>query len=100
YRWDDVCHVDNRILDRIPDGPAMVRAEKPPGERGVLDRLAGRLNGILVQGSGHEVYLLERGTKRHIATEQTFARMRFNWENVCRLDDRILCSIPSGPFIG
>lgn len=100
YRWEDVCHVDDRILARIPSGPAIIRPEGRTGEYGKLDRLAGRLNGILVQGSGEEVYLLERGLKRHIATEQAFARMRFNWEHVCRLDDRILCSIPSGPFIG
>lgn len=100
YRWEDVCDVDDRILDRIPNGPPIVRAGKRTGKREVRERLAGRLNGFLVQGSGHAVYLLERGLKRHIATEQTFARMRFNWENVCRLDDRILCSIPSGTFIG
>lgn len=99
-RWEDVCVVDDRILARIPDGPAITDPGKRVVETGMEDRLAGRLNGILVQGGGSAVYLLDRGLKRHIATEQTFARMRFDWMNVCRLDDRILSRIPSGPFIG
>jgi len=100
FHWEDVCHVDDRILARIPSGPAIFRPEGVGRERGDRDGLARRMNGLLVQGSGPEVYLLERGLKRHIATEQTFARMRFDWERVCRLDDRILRCIPSGPFIG
>jgi len=100
WRWDDVCRVDDRILARIPSGHPIILPEGGGRESGNRDLLAGRLNGILVQGSGREVYLLEKGLKRHIATEQTFARMRFSWEHVCRLDDRILRAIPSGPYIG
>jgi hypothetical protein len=100
FRWEDVCLVDDRILARIPTGPAIFRPDGLGRERGDRDVLAGRMNGLLVQGSGPEVYLLDRGLKRHIASEQAFARMRFDWERVCRLDDRILRCIPSGPFIG
>lgn len=99
YRWEDVCLADDRILARLPSGPPIFQPDAGGLACGHSDHLAGRLHGFLVQGSGHAVYLLERGFKRHIATEHAFARMRFAWENVCRLDDRILCAIPSGPFL-
>lgn len=98
FNWEHVCFVDDRIVNRIPTAAAITGGYKPPRNRTNPRGARIDLNDILVKGSGEEVYRLARGLKHHISSLQVFSRMKLDWSHVCRLDDRILCSIPSGPF--
>jgi hypothetical protein len=52
--------------------------------------------GSLVKGNGPEVYLIEKGARRHIMNEETFRAMGFRWESVRMLPDSQVGRIPLG----
>jgi len=87
YGWDAVRVIPNVFLNAIPAGAPL---SGPPCPH-VLPP-----DGVLVRGSGPEVYVMEGGLKRHVPDLATFAGMGFLWGNVNLLPDSVLSAIPSG----
>jgi len=55
---------------------------------------------VLAQAFGDAaVYLIDRGTKRHIGSPATMARYYFNWNAIQHVAPIIIASIPTGATI-
>lgn len=75
FHWDKVQQVDQAVINSLPDGPPI---------------------SVLLKGSGPEIYLLDRGRKRHIQTLKDFEQARFLWEDVRFVSDTELRRLPDG----
>jgi hypothetical protein len=76
FDWGQVRPVDPAVLNALPAGPPVA---------------------VLLKGSGPEIYLLDKGKKRHILTLQDFEAARFVWDDVRYVDDSELARLRDGP---
>jgi hypothetical protein len=53
-------------------------------------------DGMLIKGSGPEVYVLEHGLKRWITTPKVFSGLFYSWDKIIRLSDSDLANFPPG----
>ncbi|MBI3975441.1 MAG: N-acetylmuramoyl-L-alanine amidase, partial [Armatimonadetes bacterium] len=53
-------------------------------------------DGALLRGTGSAVYVMQKGLKRHVPNQLTFAAQGFLWGNVNRIPDSRLNAIPTG----
>lgn len=53
-------------------------------------------SGMLLQGSGPPVFLIEKGVRRWIPNERTLGKMGFSWGTITRVADDVLEMIPRG----
>jgi hypothetical protein len=53
-------------------------------------------DGLLLKGSGEEVYVLEDNHRRWITTLDAFTYYGYRWENVHEVDDAFLAQFPEG----
>lgn len=56
-------------------------------------------NGILVKGSGPEVYFMENGMRRWIASEKIFNDLAFQWDRIQNFSDEDVRGYPRGKDI-
>lgn len=55
---------------------------------------------ILAQGIGRgEVYLVDGGTKRYIASPAVFNKYHFNWNTIQQVPEIVLRDVPDGPTL-
>lgn len=78
FDWGRVQEVDQGVINGIPDGPPVA---------------------VLLKGSGPEIYLLDRGAKRHIQTLDAFEAANFVWDDVRFVSDSELTRLSDGPPI-
>ncbi|MCZ7572165.1 MAG: hypothetical protein M5U01_26740 [Ardenticatenaceae bacterium] len=76
FAWERVQQVDQSVINALPDGPPVA---------------------VLLKGSGPEIYLLDKGHKRHILTIKDFEQTRFVWDDVRFVSDTDLRRLPDGP---
>ena len=69
-------------------------ARAMPDEQALVIR-----DGLVLQGSGEEIYVLEDNQKRWISSLDAFNYYGFRWEQVNRVDDDFLDQFPSGPAL-
>jgi hypothetical protein len=87
YRWDAIYEFSASRLSSIPAGLALTGAPCP---------MVAPSGGVLMQGTGLEVFTSEAGMKRHVTTESVLTSCGYQWGNVDRLKDGLIASIPSG----
>lgn len=58
-----------------------------------------RPNGLLIQGSGAEVFWVQNGQRRHVPSRTVF-ESRFRWHDVSRVDELTLAAHALGPPVG
>lgn len=54
-------------------------------------------DGMLVKGSGHPIYIIQGGQRRHIPNPSTFNKMGLDWNAVLIIPDSVLNTISAGP---
>ena len=52
--------------------------------------------GSLLSGAGPEIYVMQKGLKRHVVSLQNFIARGFSWSDVIDVSDSLLNSIPTG----
>jgi hypothetical protein len=86
YRWGDLDGLVDSQLSRIPTGTPL------------LDMLT---SGLLLKGSGPEVYVMQGGVRRHIVDGDVLAACGYSWSAIYYPPDSSLNSIPTGsPLTG
>jgi hypothetical protein len=83
YRWDQVRDVNEYLFDSVPTGapiPSTLLSE------GGLIRLYGE----------DAVYVIQRGTKRHIPDVHTFNALGYRWDQVRDVNEYMFNSVPTG----
>jgi hypothetical protein len=88
YAPDMVRAVSDLALAGVPGGSSLTGPPCPRFSPG---------NGTLLQGSGPEVYVMDGGSKRYIASGQVFAACGYQWGNVNLVADGALAKMPAGP---
>ncbi|KKK74067.1 hypothetical protein LCGC14_2887480, partial [marine sediment metagenome] len=53
-------------------------------------------NGALLRGSAPDVFITQRGLKRHVVSRENFIARGFSWSDVMDVSDSFLNSIPTG----
>ncbi len=56
-------------------------------------------DGLVLKGSGEEIYVLENNHKRWISSLDAFTYYGYRWEQVNLVDDDFLAQFPSGPAL-
>lgn len=51
---------------------------------------------MLVKGSGHPIYIIQGGQRRHVPNPTTFNKMGLDWNAVLIIPDSVLNTIPAG----
>lgn len=51
---------------------------------------------LLMVDGDTKVFVMENGTRRHIATEQVFTGLGYSWKNIIRLNEFALLNVPAG----
>jgi len=69
-------------------------ARAMPDEQALVIR-----DGLVLKGSGDEIYVLEDNHKRWISSLDAFDYYGFQWEQVNLVDDDFLDQFPSGPAL-
>jgi hypothetical protein len=69
-------------------------ARAMPDEQALVIR-----DGLVLQGDGEEIYVLEDNHKRWISSLDAFDYYGFRWEQVNLVDDDFLDQFPSGPAL-
>jgi hypothetical protein len=81
-RWGDLDVLPASTAAAVPTGNPLVNL---------------RATGILLSGSGTAVYVMENGTRRHIASVAVFTDCGYAWDAIYRTDDVSLDAVPAGP---
>ncbi len=53
-------------------------------------------DGVLVKGSGPDVYVISNGKKRHVTSEKVFTTIGYKWSNIITTSDAVLDLHPTG----
>ncbi len=69
-------------------------ARAMPDEQALVIR-----DGLVLQGSGEEIYVLENNQKRWISSLDAFNYYGYRWQQVNHVDDDFLDQFPSGPAL-
>lgn len=91
-QWNDVEKVDDQIIERIPSGSDIEFIY----DALIYNRDEIISDGVLIKGSSEEIYLKEKGKKRHIVSPKVFNQLGFSWNSVRNIPDFILEQIPEG----
>lgn len=83
YEWENVLSISETELDSYADGPNIAAQNLKP-------------DGMLIKGSGSEVYLLEGGKKRWITSAKVFLSRQYKWEHIAIVPDIELASYEDG----
>ncbi len=86
YSWTNIKSVSEDLLNNAPPGKDITNTYNYP-------------DGTLIKGSGHPVYLVEKGLKRWIPNPQIFEARAFKWQNIIQAEDKILDKIKKGDDI-
>ncbi len=82
------------ILVNIPLVKGLPLARALPDSRALVIR-----DGLLLKGSGPEIYVLQDNHKRWISSLDAFAHFGYRWENVHEVEDEFLARFPDGPAL-
>lgn len=85
YSWDSIARLGAEI-SAIPVGPSVI---SPPCPEFGAD-------GALIRGSGTAVYVMQGGTRRHVANASVMTACGYQWGNIDQIPDGHLESIPVG----
>ena len=81
YKWGNVNRIADSTIAAIPEGPPL---------SGCVP------SGTLLRGSAPDVFLVQKGLKRHVVSLQNFIARGFSWGDVLNVSDSFLNSIPTG----
>ena len=87
YQWGGIQQIAHGDLQVPGLGPAMTG---PPCPAYSL------LHGTLVKGAGPELYVIDRGTRRHITDPLVFDVCGYHWGNMNQVPDGLLATVPIG----
>lgn len=76
FDWGAVQQVDSSVIASLPEGAPVA---------------------VLLKADGPEIYLLDKGQKRHILTLDDFENSRFVWADVRFVSEEELRRLPDGP---
>ncbi len=82
YKWNDIIHVSNRVLQGFSDGPAKVFRD-----------------GTLIKGSSASVYVVSNGQKRGISSSSVLHGLGWDWDDVLDVTDTEINAVPNGPVL-
>lgn len=77
--WNDVEVVEPDEVEVLPEDDALSYTE-----------------GTLIQGEGPEVYAISNDEKRHIKNPAVFTKLKYNWQNIIKVDNQELGLYPTG----
>lgn len=90
FKWDNVLHVDDSILNMFPTGRMI--SSSPPFRLNSPGRM-------LVSGSDRGVYLLQDDILYAFETQNIFERLKYGFDEVVNLPDAIIHILPKGQKI-
>jgi len=86
YAWSQIRVLFDATLGNIPAGDQISQAQA-------------HVDGTLIMYAGNpKVYLIERGRKRWITSEEAFRQGGYRWENILKIPDSFV--YPDGPALG
>jgi hypothetical protein len=84
YNWEMVQKITAQDMNSLPKGP----------------NLPSRKDGSLVQAVNKpEVFVIEKGIRRHITDAETFNALKFDWNKIQQVSIADLNDIPAGPAL-
>jgi hypothetical protein len=81
YQWGNVNRIADSTIAAVPDGPPLSACVP---------------SGTLLRGSAPDVFITQKGLKRHVVSLQNFIARGFAWSDVEDVSDSLLNSIPTG----
>lgn len=87
YQWGNINVISDTLLGYYPEGEKLDKYDDYP-------------DGSLLKGSGPEIYLIEKGERRWIASETVMEKYQFEWRNIVQADDKELDKIKKGDRVG
>jgi hypothetical protein len=78
YDWGKIQNIKEEPLRNIPTGYQLPHLR----------------NGILIKGTGPEVYVIEYEQKHHIPNRETFESKGYKWNDIIKIPDWVLGQIP------
>jgi glycosyltransferase involved in cell wall biosynthesis len=91
YRWDQVIHMENMLLNLYPTGACISReGHFIPNSPSTL----------LVKGTEPLIYLWSEGNLHPISSSSIFARLRYEYADVVAIPDPIIHALPKSYPIG
>lgn len=87
YQWGSINVISDTLLGYYPDGENLDKYDDYP-------------EGSLLKGSGPEIYLIEKGERRLIASEAVMEKYQFEWQNVIQAGDKELDKIKKSDRVG
>lgn len=86
YKWEWIEDVDRQLLDKYPDGGEIFDVEKH------------RDGTVVKYASSPQVYILESGQKRPIASEQEFNNLGYRWDRIVVIsENEVYPTVPETP---
>jgi len=81
YQWGNVNRIGDSTLNAVPDGPPLSACVP---------------SGTLLRGSAPDVFIVQKGLKRHLVSLENFLARGFSGSHVLYVSDSFLNSIPTG----
>ena len=88
YKWDNIRLVDLKDLDKHEEGESINKVE--PGTY---------FDGVLLKGSGDQIYVVENNKRRWIPSVEIFENNGYSWLNIKIISDQELNDIQLGENI-